>query len=160
MEALANADRPREYLDEVYPDLSVRLRPTPRALAPAAGERTRSRAGAARRILAAALGGRPAAAVSAGLRVAAGIDAGNNHTPHGWSPHRELHLLRTAGLTGGLVLAAATSVAADELGRGGTGIGRIAVGGPADLLVLAEDPRHDTGALARPEHVVAAGRVI
>jgi imidazolonepropionase-like amidohydrolase len=138
----------------------VRLRPTPRALAPAAGERTRSCAGAARRILAAALDGRLAAAVSAGLRVAAGTDAGNNHTPHGWSLHRELHLLRTAGLTGGQVLAAATSVAADELGRGGTGIGRIAVGGPADLLVLAEDPRHDTEALARPEHIVAAGRVI
>ena len=71
-----------------------------------------------------------------------------------------MHLLRTAGLTGGQVLAAATSVAADKLGRGGTGIGRIAVGGPADLLILTEDPRDDLTALARTEHVVAAGRVI
>jgi imidazolonepropionase-like amidohydrolase len=54
------------------------------------------------------------------------------------------------------VLAAAT----DKLGRGATGIGRIAVGGPADLLILTEDPRNDLTALACPEHIVAAGRVI
>ena len=158
MEALANADRPEDHLDAVYPDLPARLRPTPRALALAGGERTRARAGAARRILAAALDGRLAGAVSAGLRVAAGTDAGNNHTPHGWSLHRELHLLRAAGLGGDQVLAAATSTAADKLGV--TGIGRIVAGGPADLLVLTEDPRDDLTALARPEHIVAAGRAI
>jgi imidazolonepropionase-like amidohydrolase len=58
------------------------------------------------------------------------------------------------------VLAAATSAATDKLGRGATGIGRIAVGGPADLLILTEDPRNDLTALACPEHIVAAGRVI
>jgi hypothetical protein len=38
-----------------------------------------------------------------------------NWTPHGWSLHRELHLLRQAGMDAEQVPGAATQVAADKL---------------------------------------------
>ncbi len=157
MEALAHADRPRAYLDRAYPAMPARLQPAGRALTLAAGQHARVRAAAARRILSATLDGGLAQAVAAGVRIAAGTDAGNNYTPHGWSLHRELHLLRQAGLDGGAVLAAATHVAADKLGRKHAGVGRITNGGPADLLVLTADPRLCTAALTRSALIIAAG---
>lgn len=159
MEALAHADRPDTYLVETYPDLPVRLRPSERAMSLAAGEQVRRRAALAERVLRAVLGGALARAAAAGVRIAAGTDAGNNWTPHGWSLHRELRLLRDAGLGAAQVLDAATRVAAEKLRGPDAEFGRIAVGAHADLLVLAGDPREDLGALLRPEAVVAAGRV-
>lgn len=153
MEALANADRPVEDLTEAYPGLPDRLRPTERALGVAPSERIRRRAELARRILRAVLDG----PVARGVRVAAGTDAGNNHTPHGWSLHRELRLLRRAGLDAAQVLAAATDVAAAKPAGPDPDFGRVAAGVHADVLVLAEDPRRSTDALARPKLVIAAG---
>ena len=160
MDALAHADGPRAYLDDTYPALPTRLQPTGRALALAAGEQARTRAAAARRILGALLDDGIASAAAAGVRIAAGTDAGNSYTPHGWSLHRELHLLHQAGLSAEAALAAATHIAADKLGHLHTGLGCIADGGPADLLILTADPRHSTTALTRPELVIAAGRIL
>lgn len=159
MEAIAHADRPVGYLGQAYPELPSRLRPADRALTLAATERARGRAAAAQRILTPLLDGGVAQAAAAGVRIAAGSDAGNNYTPHGWSLHRELHLLRQAGLAADAVLAAATHTAAGKLGRAGTGLGSITVGGPADLLVLTADPRQFTAALAKPDMLIAAGHV-
>jgi imidazolonepropionase-like amidohydrolase len=160
MEALAHADRPRAYLDRAYPGMPARLQPAGRALTLAASEQARIRAAAARRILFATLDGGLARAAAAGVRIAAGTDAGSNYTPHGWSLHRELHLLRQAGLDAGAVLAAATHLAAGKLGRLHAGIGRITDGGPADLLVLTADPRLSTAALTRPDLIIAAGTIL
>jgi len=160
MEALAHADSPRTYLDEAYPGLPARLQPSARALTLAEGEQARTRAAAARRILTAMLDGGVAQAAAAGVRIAAGTDAGNSYAPHGWSLHRELHLLRRAGLGSDAVLAAATHVAAGKLGRLHAGLGRIISDGAADLLILRADPRHSTGALARPDLIIAAGRIL
>jgi len=160
LDALAHADRPRAFLEDAYPTLPARLQPTSRALALAASEQTRTRAAVARRILGALLDGGVADAAAAGVRIAAGTDAGNNYTPHGWSLHRELHLLCQAGLSADAVLAAATHVAASKLGRLDTGLGCVADGGPADLLILSADPRHSAAALSAPEIVVAAGRIL
>lgn len=159
LEAIAHADRPRTYLDDAYLQLGARLRPTARALALAATERTRTRAAAASRILTAMLNGGLARAAAAGVRVAAGTDAGNNYTPHGWSLHRELHLLRQAGLGADAVLAAATSVAADKIGLLDIGLGCITDGSPADLLILAADPRRSSAALTHPDLIITAGRI-
>jgi imidazolonepropionase-like amidohydrolase len=156
MEALAHADRPRAYLDDAYAALPARLQPTGRALTLAAGERARIRAAAARRILTATLDGGLAQASAAGVRIAAGTDAGNNY-PQGWSLHRDQNLLRRAGLDAGAVLAAATHVAAGKLGLLHAGVGRITHGGPADILILTADPRQSTAALTRPDLIIAAG---
>jgi imidazolonepropionase-like amidohydrolase len=158
MEALANGHRPAEYLTEVYPDLPDRLRPSDRALSLAASDRTRRRATIAQRILHAVLDGPVARAAAAGVLVAAGTDAGNNWTPHGWSLHRELALLRQAGLDPDQILDSATTVAARKLANPHPDFGRIAVGARADLLIVAEDPRRRIEVLARPELVIAAGR--
>lgn len=160
MEALAHGDRPDVYLNDTYPALPRRLQPSARAMTLAARERTRDRAAAARRILTAVLEGGVARAAEAGVLIAAGSDAGNNYTPHGWSLHRELHLLREAGLDGDAVLAAGTHLAARKLGCLQAGIGQIISGGPADLLVLAADPRQSTAALTRPDHIIAGGHLV
>lgn len=151
---------PRAYLADAYPALPARLQPAGRALTLAAGEQARIRAAAARRILTATLDGGLAQASATGVRIAAGTDAGNNYTPHGWSLHRELNLLRQAGLDAGAVLAAATHVAAGKLGRLHTGVGRITHGGPADVLILTADPRRSTPALTQPDLIIAAGDIL
>jgi hypothetical protein len=127
-------------VDATYPGLPDRLQPSGRALVLAAGEAARTRAAAARRMLTAVLEGGVAYAAAAGVRIAAGTDAGNNYTPHGWSLHHELHLLRQAGLAAAAVLAAATHVAAGKLGGPETVLGRITDGGPADLLASPPTP--------------------
>jgi imidazolonepropionase-like amidohydrolase len=74
-----------------------------------------------------------ARAIGAGVKIAAGTDAGTAFNP-----------------IGGLV---------DELEMYVTG-GVIAPGYRADLLVLAEDPRAGLAALRRPVRVVARGRML
>ena len=87
--------------------------------------------------------------------VVPGSDAGYNFVPHGRGLHDELQELVALGLDPRTVLVRATFAARQVLGLPG---GRIAAGEPADLLLLAEDPDLNIGALSRPDRVVLRGR--
>jgi imidazolonepropionase-like amidohydrolase len=109
----------------------------------------------------ASAGGRQAAieaAIAAGVTIAAGTDSGTTFVPHGSLP-TELRKLHQAGLPRRDVIAAATSVAAREVGLSGQ-IGTLAIGAQADLLVLDGDPLQDLDALERVTLVVVAGRPV
>ena len=97
------------------------------------------------------------AAVAAGVRVAAGTDAGNIGTLHGPALHRELQLLSRAGLTPAQVLTAATRDAAFAYSPK-PDIGLIAPGYRADLLVLDADPLASVTNLTRIATVWSRGR--
>lgn len=92
----------------------------------------------------------------AGVRVAAGTDAGNPGTLHGPSLHRELALLEGAGFNAGQILRAATSDAAGVFSEN-PDIGTIAPGKRADLLVLRADPTQSVAAYQAIERVVLGG---
>jgi imidazolonepropionase-like amidohydrolase len=64
----------------------------------------------------------------------------------------------TAGMTVPQALASATSGAADYLGL--AGLGKIAVGATADLVLVEGNPAEEPAALARTVMVVRAGRVV
>ena len=99
----------------------------------------------------------PAASLPArGIALLAGSDAGSDFAAPGAGLHDELALLVAAGLSPRQALQAATSNAADFLGD--PAIGRIAAGGPADLVLLDADPLVDIGATRRIAGVVRAGR--
>jgi imidazolonepropionase-like amidohydrolase len=98
------------------------------------------------------------AAIAAGVTIAAGTDSGTTFVPHGALP-TELRLLHRAGLAVRDVIAAATSVAAREVGLPGR-IGTLAAGAQADLLVVDGDPLRDLEALERTALVVVAGVVV
>ena len=74
----------------------------------------------------------------AGARILAGTDAGIDVVAPGMSMHDELRELVAAGLTPFDALRAATTSAAEFLGR--KDIGRIAVGSRADLVLVRRDP--------------------
>ena len=93
---------------------------------------------------------------AAGAPIALGTDAGNLYVFHGPAVHRELDLLVHSGLTPAEALDAATSRAADALGR--TDIGAVRPGRRADLLVVAGNPARDIRDLGRIEVVIRAGR--
>jgi imidazolonepropionase-like amidohydrolase len=95
------------------------------------------------------------AAIGAGVPIAAGTDSGTTFVPHGSLP-TELRMLHQAGLPVRDVIAAATSVAAREVGLAGV-IGTLAAGAQADLLVVSGDPLHDLAALERAALVVVGG---
>lgn len=97
--------------------------------------------------------------VVGGARVAAGTDAGNIGTVHGPAIHRELQLLRSAGLTPAQVLTAATRDAAFAFAAK-PDIGLVAPGYRADLLVLDADPLNSVSALARINRVWSKGRAL
>ncbi len=88
-----------------------------------------------------------AAARAAGVTLALGYDSG----PPGASAN-ELLRLAEAGLSSLEALAAATLGGAAALGR--PELGRVAVGGPADLVVVEGAPDLDLGLLTRPESIV------
>ncbi|MDJ0865753.1 MAG: amidohydrolase family protein [Myxococcota bacterium] len=92
----------------------------------------------------------------AGVPIHAGTDTINPWVVPGASLHEELRLLCDAGLGAEDALAAATTRAGDSLGV--TGLGHVAAGAHADLLLLRDDPTRDLGALASLERVVCAGR--
>jgi hypothetical protein len=94
---------------------------------------------------------------AAGVRVAAGTDAGNIGTLHGPAIHRELELLASAGLTPAQVLTAATRDAAFAYAAK-PDVGLVAPGYRADLLVLDADPSRSVAALSRIAQVWARGR--
>lgn len=92
-----------------------------------------------------------------GGQVVYGTDMGNAGPPPGIDP-TEIALMVTAGMTVPQALASATSGAADYLGL--AGLGRIAVGATADLVLVDGNPAEEPAALARTVMVVRAGRVI
>ncbi|MBL9102925.1 MAG: amidohydrolase family protein [Myxococcales bacterium] len=112
----------------------------------------------------AAFGGAPSAVDNlrrlraAGAQVLYGTDLGN--TRDAGISAEEITLLQAAGLDGQAILDAGTRLPAAYWGlldAEGRGPGALAVGGPADLLVLAADPRVTPTTLAAPEAVYVAG---
>ena len=94
-----------------------------------------------------------------GAIVAAGTDAGNIGTLHGPAIHRELELMKEAGLTNREVLIAATRNAALVFASEPE-FGTVEAGKLADLLILDADPLADLANLQRIHRVVKAGRVL
>jgi len=97
-----------------------------------------------------------AMARAAGIPIVAGTDAGSCSTPHP-ALVGELAVLCELGLPVLDALRAATSTAADVLGRADR-VGRIALGLSADLLVVDDDPREDLRTLLNPSLILRAGR--
>ena len=90
---------------------------------------------------------------AAGVPIVMGTDAGNIGTLHGPSIHREMQLMREAGLTPQEILRSATTNGWHAL-RGTPDRGRIEVGKPANLVILDGDPLADIANLARVHRVV------
>jgi imidazolonepropionase-like amidohydrolase len=93
----------------------------------------------------------------AGIPIVAGTDAGSCATPHP-ALVAELQVMRQYGMGAGETLAAATSKAAEVLGRGDC-IGTIEPGKAADLLILEANPLEDIRHLLRVWGVVRQGRL-
>jgi hypothetical protein len=98
-----------------------------------------------------------AALARAGARLHAGTDVGNPFLVPGASLHEELRQLVGAGLTAEEAWVAATRAPGEFLRE--PGLGTIAPGAPADLVLFREDPTRDLAALATLEAVVADGRL-
>jgi len=92
---------------------------------------------------------------AAGVRFAAGTDAGTPFNHHGGLAE-EIALMTRVGLTPAEALVAATRHAAANLGWGDR-IGTIEVGKVADLVLVDGDPLDDLGALRRIRQVFQAG---
>ena len=93
----------------------------------------------------------------AGVTILAGSDTGNPLVVPGAALHEELRQLVDAGMPLEEVWVTATRRAGEVLGV--EGLGTLAEGAPADLLVFREDPTRDLTALASLEAVVAAGHL-
>ena len=93
----------------------------------------------------------------AGVPIVAGTDAGNIGTPHGPALHREIELMRAAGLSPRAILTTATVGGARLAGR--DDLGTLEAGMLADLVVLDEDPRTDIDHWSAIHRVVKGGRV-
>jgi imidazolonepropionase-like amidohydrolase len=98
------------------------------------------------------------AAISAGVKIAAGTDGGTGYNPHGGLP-QQIAILRRCGMSSVAALTAATSGAARASGLSGTA-GRIFPGYPADLLVVDGDALADLGALRKIRAIYLGGRVV
>ncbi|MEM6793569.1 MAG: CIA30 family protein [Acidobacteriota bacterium] len=95
---------------------------------------------------------------AAGVPILAGSDAPNPTTAMGLSLHREIELLKAAGLKPREAYAAATSVPAEHFGLGARG--RIAAGQVADLVLVEGDPRKRDHGTAWQAEVLKAGKKI
>lgn len=93
-------------------------------------------------------------AVTAGLRLAVGTDAGTTFNPHGWGMQEQARHLATAGMTNADVLKALTLNSATAIG---VSAGALAPGLAADLVCLRRDPLHDLTALHDVEAVMLDG---
>lgn len=94
----------------------------------------------------------------AGIPILAGTDSNDTMIVPGFSLHRELSLLRRAGLSAMDVLRAATSSPAAYLGRNAT-LGSLSPGREADLVLLRANPLDDIANTAAIESVIVNGRV-
>lgn len=92
----------------------------------------------------------------AGVPLATGTDAGNWFTIQGYSLHRELAMMAEAGLTPWDVLASATTVAGDFLGRP---VG-LAAGDLGSVVVLDASPLEDIRNTERITRVIHHGVVL
>jgi imidazolonepropionase-like amidohydrolase len=97
-------------------------------------------------------------AITAGVRIAAGTDAGTGYNPHGGLPE-QVALLADHGMTPEQALTAATRDSANAMGLAETH-GKIAVGRRADLLVVDGDPFADLAALRNVRVVYLGGRLV
>jgi imidazolonepropionase-like amidohydrolase len=97
------------------------------------------------------------AAHKAGVRIAAGTDAGTPFNTHERFA-LELVYLTEAGLSREEAIVAATSVAADVVGR--PKAGRIVAGSWADLLFVDGDPLRDLEVLQQPRAVWVRGKPV
>ena len=97
-------------------------------------------------------------AMRAGVRIAAGTDAGTPLNPHG-TIVPELMLMTGAGMAPLEVIRAATSVAAAVTGLDGE-TGRVAPGLAADLLAVEGNPAESLKALDAVRLVIADGRTV
>jgi imidazolonepropionase-like amidohydrolase len=95
-------------------------------------------------------------AIRAGVRIAAGTDAGTALNPVGGLVD-ELEMYRAGGMTAHDAVVSATVTAGSLLG---SGAGTIARGAPADLVTYPADPREDLDVLRAPGTVVRNGRVL
>ena len=93
----------------------------------------------------------------AGVPIVAGTDAGNIGTPHGPALHREIELMRAAGLSPRDILTTATVGGARLAGR--DDLGTIEPGMRADLVILDADPRTDIDHWSAIHRVVKGGHV-
>lgn len=94
--------------------------------------------------------------VEQGVRIVGGSDAGVAHNTFADYPGDLALMARGTGLSPAFVLRAATSVAAEALGRPDLGV--LAPGKAADLLAVRGDPLAEPGALQAVEAVIARGR--
>ena len=94
----------------------------------------------------------------AGVPIVAGTDAGNIGTPHGPALHREIELMRAAGLSPREILTTATVGGARLAGRSDE-LGTIETSMRADFVVLDADPRTDVHHWSAIRHVVKGGHV-
>lgn len=92
------------------------------------------------------------AAADAGVDLVLGTDANGFHVGFGEEATEVARMAAVLGWTAERALQAATSRAADAIGR--PDLGRVEPGAKADLLVVRGRPWEDLGAL-RPEHLVA-----
>src|SRR2546430_4169868 len=93
----------------------------------------------------------------AGIPVVMGTDAGNIGTLHGPSVFRELQIMTQAGLTPLQVLRSATLNGPKAMGME-PGIGTLAPGRLADLVILDADPLADAANLSRIHCVIKDGK--
>ena len=102
-----------------------------------------------------------AAAIAAGVRIAAGTDAGTAFNPIGGLLD-ELIMYVERGMTTTEALRAATVTAGSLVRRVGDDVrvGVVAVGARADLVVSERDPREGLEVLRRPVGVVLGGRPV
>jgi uncharacterized protein (TIGR02246 family) len=94
----------------------------------------------------------------AGIRVAAGTDAGNIGTQHASSLYAEMLAMVESGLTSKEVLSSATRGGAELMDRSES-LGTIDPGKLADLVVLREDPTENIAATASVDRVIKDGHV-
>lgn len=93
----------------------------------------------------------------AGIDVLAGTDVVMPYVVPGESLHLQIAMLSEAFGSNEAALGAATQVNGRHVDRGG--IGRIAVGNLADLLLLRKDPRSDLAAVRDWQFLMVGGRM-
>ena len=96
--------------------------------------------------------------LKAGVKIAAGTDAGGSPARHGFVA-RELELMVDSGMSPKAALESATRVAADLLGTLDE-VGTIEVGKQADMVLIDGDPHSDLAALRNVWAVFLGGRRI